>query len=493
MNPLKKLMGETVIYGFSTILGRFINWLLVPLYTRVLSPVDNGISTNLMGYVALLVVLLTYGTETGFFRFATKENKDKVFSTLLSSLLFTSTIFLILSFSFLPQIVNFLEIGNHPIYFVLLIVTIFIDVISTLPFALLRMEGKALRFGVIKFVNILINVGLNLFFYLLCPFLEKRGISVPFYQVDGGVVYIFVSYLIASTFTFLMLLPYIFRFKFIFSFSLLKEILNNSYPILIVSVAGIINLQGDKILMPKILGEGEASLAITGIYGASYKLALIMYIFTQGFRFAFEPFFFNYAKNNDSKKVYEDVLLYFTGFGLMIFLGVMYFLDLLKYFLDKEFFSGLVILPWVLMANLFQGIYYSLSLWYKLTDKTIYGAYMAIIGCVITIAGNVIFLPKIGFMASAYSVFACFLVMTIISFILGRHFYKINYDIPKIIFYFVICLLFYFVGRYIKFDNNLVTCLARLPLFVLFVYIFVRREMSFLLTKGFMYGLIHKK
>ena len=215
MNPLKKLMGETVIYGFSTILGRFINWLLVPLYTRVLSPVDNGISTNLMGYVALLVVLLTYGTETGFFRFATKENKDKVFSTLLSSLLFTSTIFLILSFSFLPQIVNFLEIGNHPIYFVLLIVTIFIDVISTLPFALLRMEGKALRFGVIKFVNILINVGLNLFFYLLCPFLEKRGISVPFYQVDGGVVYIFFYYLISYTFSFLMLLPYIFRFKFI--------------------------------------------------------------------------------------------------------------------------------------------------------------------------------------------------------------------------------------------------------------------------------------
>ena len=181
MNPLKKLMGETVIYGFSTILGRFINWLLVPLYTRVLSPVDNGIFTNLMGYVALLVVLLTYGTETGFFRFATKDNKDRVFSTLLTSLLFTSTLFLLLCFSFLPQIVSFLEVGNHPIYFVLLIVTIAIDVVSTLPFALLRMEGKALRFGVIKFVNILINVGLNLFFYLLCPFLEKKGISVPFY------------------------------------------------------------------------------------------------------------------------------------------------------------------------------------------------------------------------------------------------------------------------------------------------------------------------
>ena len=332
MNPLKKLMGETVIYGFSTILGRFINWLLVPLYTRVLSPVDNGIFTNLMGYVALLVVLLTYGTETGFFRFATKDNKDRVFSTLLTSLLFTSTLFLLLCFSFLPQIVSFLEVGNHPIYFVLLIVTIAIDVVSTLPFALLRMEGKALRFGVIKFVNIIINVGLNLFFYLLCPFLEKKGISVPFYQADGGVVYIFISYLVSSICTLVMLFPYIFRFKFVFSFSLLKDILKYSYPILIVSVAGMINLQGDKILMPKILGDGEEALAITGIYGASYKLALVMYIFTQGFRFAFEPFFFNYAKHSDSKKIYQDVLLYFTGFGLMIFLGVMYFLDVLKYF-----------------------------------------------------------------------------------------------------------------------------------------------------------------
>ena len=171
----------------------------------------------------------------------------------------------------------------------------------------------------------------------------------------------------------------------------------------------------------------------------------------------------------------------------------MYFLDILKYFLGPKYFSGLSILPWVLMANLFQGIYYSLSLWYKLTDKTIYGAYMAIIGCIITIGGNIIFLPRIGFMASAYSVFTCFLVMTVISFILGKHFYKINYDIPKILFYFAVCLLFYFVGSHIKFDGNFLTCLARLPLFLLFIYIFISREMRFLLTKEFIYKLIHKK
>lgn len=493
MNPLKKLMGETVIYGFTTIIGRFINWLLVPLYTRVLLPDEYGVIVHLMAYTSILMVLLTYGTETGFFRFATKEGRNRVFSTLLTSLTFTSLVFVIFCFSFLPQISNLLEVPDYPIYIALLAVTVAIDVLTSLPFALLRLDSRPIRFGIIKLVNIGINVGSNLFFLLLCPFLEKKGIYVPFYNPEGGVIYVFISYLIASVITLIMLLPYILKFKFVFSFSLLKDILKYSYPILIVSLAGIINLQGDKILMPLLLENKETSMAMTGIYGASYKLALVMYIFTQGFRFAFEPFFFNYSGNSDSKKIYEDVLLYFTGFGLMIFLGVMFNLDILKYFVKSNFFEGLPIVPWVLMANLFQGMYYSLSLWYKLTDKTIYGAYMAIIGCVITVVGNVVFLPRIGFMASAYSVFTCFLVMTILSFIWGRHFYKINYDIPKIIFYFVICLVFYFVGRMITFDSDLVTCLARLPLFVLFVYIFVRREMSFLLTKDFMYKLIHKK
>ena len=493
MNPIKKLMGETVIYGFSTILGRFINWLLVPLYTRVLSEADNGIFTNLMGYVALLVVLLTYGTETGFFRFATKDNKDRVFSTLLTSLTFTSTLFLVLCFSFLPGIANFVEMPGSEIYISLLAATVAIDVVSTLPFALLRLEGKALRFGTIKLINIGINVSLNLFFYLLCPYLEKRGIHVPFYDPEGGVVYIFISYLVASVLTLFMLLPYLARFRFVFFWSLLKDILKYSFPILIVSVAGMINLQGDKIMMPKILGEGEESWIATGIYGANYKLALVMYIFTQGFRFAFEPFFFNYAKNSDSKKVYADVLLYFTGFGLMVFLGVMYWLDLLKYFIPENYHEGLIILPIVLMANLFQGMYYSLSLWYKLTDKTIYGAVMAIVGCVITIGGNLLFLKPYGYIASAYSVFTCFLVMTIISFLLGRHFYKINYDVPKILFYFVVCLAFYFVGGQIELNSNLLTCLVRTPLLLLFVFIFVRREMRFLLTKQFIRGLVRKK
>lgn len=329
-----------------------------------------------------------------------------------------------------------------------MIITVSIDVISSIPFALLRLECRPIRFGIIKLLNIGINIGLNLFFLLLCPFLQQKGIAVPFYNPNGGIVYIFISYLIASVFTFIMLLPYMLKFRFYFSFGLLKCILKYSFPLLIVSLAGMINLQGDKIMMPKILGEvmsQEEALSMTGIYGANYKLALVMYIFTQGFRFAFEPFFFNYSKQEDSKKIYRDVFLYFTGFGLIIFLGMMYWIDIIKLFVRRpEYFAGIVIVPWVLMANLFQGMYYSLSLWYKLTDKTIYGAYMAIIGCIITLSMNIILLPRIGYLGSAYAVFTCFLVMCILSLIWGKKFYSIKYDLRKIIFYFLLTIVFIF-------------------------------------------------
>ena len=250
-------------------------------------------------------------------------------------------------------------------------------------------------------------------------------------------------------------------------------------------------------MMPKILGQvmsQEEALAMTGIYGANYKLALVMYIFTQGFRFAFEPFFFNYSKNEDSKKVYRQVFLYFTGFGLIIFLGVMYWIDIIKFFVRRpQYYAGIIIVPWVLLANLFQGMYYSLSLWYKLTDKTIYGAYMAIAGSVITVSMNFILLPRIGFMGSAYAVFTCFLVMCVLSLILGHRFYRIDYDIRKIIFYFLLAVVFYFAGRYITFDNPWVTCLARTPLLMVFVLIFLKREMKFLFTGNFIRKVFSKR
>lgn len=490
-------MGETVIYGFTTILGRFVNWLLVPMYAGIFAASEYGIVTYLMSYIALLMILLTYGTETGFFRFSKKESRNEVFSTLMVSLTATTLVFFILAFTFLDSIADWLEIANHKNYLVILIVTIGLDAISSIPFALLRQDGRPIRFGIVKLVNVGSNIALNLFFLLLCPYLYDKGIHVPFYDPEGGIIYIFIAYLIASIITFLMLLPYMRGFRFYFSAKLMKDIFKYSFPIFIVSLAGMINLQGAQSWMPKVLGETmppEQAMAMTGVYGANYKLALIMYIFTQGFKYAFEPFFFSYSKNEDCKKVYRDVFLYFTGFGLVIFLGTMYWMDVLKFFLRRpEYFAGIAIIPWVLMTNLFQGMYYSLSLWYKLTDKTIYGAYMSIIGCVITVVMNFILLPKIGYMGSAYAVFTCFLVMCILSLIWGHKFYRINYDLRKTIFYFLLAIVFYIAGNCIKFDNAWLTSIARMPLLILFILIFLRREMKFLFTKDFMNKIFHKK
>lgn len=497
MNPLKKLAGDTVIYGFTTILGRFINWLLVPLYAGIFPASEYGIVTNLMSYIAVLMVVLTYGTETGFFRFGTKDDINHVFSTLMSSLAATTLLFFVVAFSFLTDMSVFLDIPEHKNYLTLLILTIGIDAISSIPFALLRLQGRPIRFGIVKLVNVGVNIALNLFFLLLCPYLEAKGIHVPFYDPEGGILYIFVAYLVASIVTFLQLLPYMAKFRFYFSWSLLKSIMSYSFPIFIVSLAGIINLQGAQSWMPKLLSQSmdsKTALAMTGIYGANYKLALVMYIFTQGFRYAFEPFFFSYSKHSDSKKVYQDVFLYFTGFGLMIFLFIMYWVDVIKFFVrTPEYYSGIGILPWVLMANLFQGMYYSLSLWYKLTDKTMYGAYMSVIGCVITVVLNFTLLPRIGYMGSAYAVFCCFLAMCILSLIWGKKFYRISYDLKKIGFYFVVVLLFFFVGMRIEFDSVWWTCMARMPLFILFVSLFAYREMRFLFARNFMNRLLHKK
>lgn len=497
MNPLKKLAGDTIIYGFTTILGRFVNWLLVPLYAGIFPASEYGIVTNLMSYIALLMVILTYGTETGFFRFSTKDNSNKVFSTLMFSLTGTTLLFFIIAFSFLSGIADFLEIPDHKNYLTLLILTIGIDAISSIPFALLRLQGRPIRFGIVKLVNVGVNIAFNLFFLVLCPYLEKNGIHIPFYDPAGGIIYIFIAYLIASVVTFLMLLPYMSKFRFYFSWELLKDIMKYSFPIFIVSLAGMINLQGAQSWMPKVLGQvmsSQEAMAMTGIYGANYKLALIMYIFTQGFKYAFEPFFFSYSKHEDSKKVYQDVFLYFTGFGLIIFLGIMYWIDIIKYFVrTPEYYSGIIIVPWVLMANLFQGMYYSLSLWYKLTDKTMYGAYMSIIGCVITVSMNFILLPRIGYMGSAYAVFCCFLVMCILSLIWGKKFYKISYDLKKIAFYFLVALVFYFIGRYIRFENAWLTCIARMPLLFIFILLFLYREMKFIFSKDFIYKMFHKK
>lgn len=480
MNPLKKLAGETAIYGVSSIVGRFLNWLLFPVYTYIFAPDEYGIVANLMSYVALFLVLLTYGMETGYFRFANKEGKaDITFTTGFFSLSASTLVFWILIFVFLNPLADYLKISEHKEYILLLAATLGLDAITALPFARLRLQNRAFRYAGLKLINIFGNLGINLFFLVLCPWIHENFPNVPIETIwnpDIGVGYIFIAFCVASVINFLLLLPDLKSLQFKIDSGLLKEILSYSWPILIVSVCGQINLNLDKMLMPNLIPESMDPMYQTGIYGANYKLAVIMTLFIQAFRYAFEPFFFAQSKQENSKQVYADVLKYFTVFCLLIFLGVMFYIDIVKLLIKSNYHEGLSIVPYVLLGNLFFGVFFSLSLWYKLSDKTRYGAIMAIIGSIITIALNIILVPKIGYQGAAYAVFLCFGIMMVVSYILGQRHYPVPYDIKRILFYFIFAMILFAVGSQIRIENQWLKMLAKTPLLLAFIAVVIQKE-----------------
>ncbi|WP_282015731.1 oligosaccharide flippase family protein [Marinifilum flexuosum] len=480
MNPLKKLAGETAIYGVSSIVGRFLNWLLFPVYTYIFAPDEYGIVANLMSYVALFLVLLTYGMETGYFRFANKEGKAEItFTTGFLSLSASTLVFWLLIFVFLNPLADYLKISEHKEYILLLAATLGLDAITALPFAKLRLQNRAFRYAGLKLINIFVNVGINLFFLVLCPWIHEKFPNIPIESIwnpNIGVGYIFIAYCVASVINFLLLLPDLKSVKFKMDSSLLKEILSYSWPILIVSVCGQINLNLDKMLMPKLIPESMDPMYQTGIYGANYKLAVIMTLFIQAFRYAFEPFFFAQSKQENSKQVYADVLKYFTLFCLLIFLGVMFYIDIVKLLIKSNYHEGLSIVPYVLLGNLFFGVFFSLSLWYKLSDKTKYGAIMAIIGSVITIVLNIILVPKIGYQGAAYAVFLCFGIMMVVSYLLGQKHYPVPYDIKRILFYFILAMILFAVGSQIRIENQWLKMLAKTPLLLAFIAVVIQKE-----------------
>lgn len=492
MNPLKKLAGETAIYGVSTILGRLLNWLLVPLYTYIFLPEVYGVVTNLMAYVAFVLVLLTYGMETGFFRFATQEKyKNRVFATSMVSLAVTTGLFWLVIFLGINRIAGFLEILDHPEYIWLLALTVGMDALTAIPFARLRQEKRPFKFAGIKLINIGVNLGLNLFFLLLCPYLVKNYPQIPvdlIYDSQRGIGYIFIALFAGSLCNLLILLPEILKIKWVFDRLLLRKMLSYSFPILLVSIAGMININADKILMPKLIPADLDPMYQTGIYGANYKLAVIMTLFIQAFRFAFEPFFFAQAKQGQSRQVYADVLKYFVIFGILIFLGVMIYLDLVKYLIKEKYWEGLSIVPYVLLANLFLGIFFSLSLWYKLTDNTRYGAYIAIVGSVITLVLNFILVPQLGYIGAAYAALICFAIMVVISYALGQKYYPVPYDLKSIGLYFVVGLMLYVVSCWINTGGTWIDMLLRTPLLVAYIAVVVINEKLWLKIKGYLFN-----
>ena len=461
MNPLKKLASQTAIYGLSSVVGRLLNYLLVPLYTRYFLPEEYGVVTELYAYVAFLVIILTYGLETAFFRFSqTEKNNRIVYSTSLISLLFSSLLFIILMFLFSENIASSIGYANNQEYVKWFAIIIGLDAISSISFAKLRALNKATRFALIKLVNIFVNIGLNLFFIIYCPYaIENNLQSLNFvnsvYSPSIGVGYIFVANLFSSIVTILMLLPEMINSVWIFEKKLWKKMMIYASPLLIAGLAGITNETIDRILLKGLLPENINASKEIGLYGAFYKLSIIMILFIQTFRFAAEPFYFAQERALNSKKVYADVMKYFVIVISIIFLLVTTFYDFFINFLGSSYHDdrGFLVVSILLLANFFLGVYYNLSIWFKLTEKTIYGAYIAIFGAAITIILNYSLIPIIGFIGCAIATLACYLLMTVVSFYLGNKHFPVPYNYSRISMYFLLMVCIYLILYYTNFTT----------------------------------------
>ncbi len=456
MNPFRKLLGDTAIYGVSSIVGRFLNWWLVPYHTNIFNPDEYGVVSNLYSYVAFALILLTYGMETGFFRFASrKEGADRVYSTSMISLFSTTLLFLTVVWFFKDSLASAIRYGEHAEYLWWLALTVGIDVFTALPFARLRLQNRPIRFASIKMVNIFLNIGFNLFFLSFCPWFAKQDPGSWFsvlYNPSIGVGYVFVANLLASVSTLVLLGKEIAAVKLVFDKNILRLILGYSFPILVIGLAGMVNQNIDKILIPFLISEEKNPMFQLGIYGANYKLAVLMNMFIQAFRYAFEPFFFSRGSEGakEDPLIYATVMKYFILSGILIFLGMILYLDIIKFLIDSDYHEGLKVVPIILLAELFFGIFFSASIWFKLKDKTWYGAAIAITGACVTLALNFLLIPGLGYMGSAIAVLVCFFIMMVINYFWGQKYYPIPYDLRRIGLYVLAGSLVFLVSLFTR-------------------------------------------
>ena len=483
-NGMKTLAKETLFYGMGSVLPKLLSWMLSLYWAFALPRIsDIGVLTNFYAWVALLQVILTYGMETGFFRFANKDsNPQKVFTTSFISIATTTALFVAVSLLVLKP-VSFALGGTDfkPHYLLLLVLILGVDVIGTIPFANLRFKNRPIRFAMIKIINVFLTILFNLFFFLACPWLKaKYPDSFSWFDINRGVEYILISNLTASVIQFLMVSPEL-RLKFQFDGQLLRKMLKYSLPILILGIAGILNQTVDKIIFPKIYPDTENAFTELGIYGQNFKIAIIMVMFTQAFRYAFEPFIFARSKGDmEEKRAFSNATKYFIIFGLLIFLITTGFLDIVKFMIPPAYHVGLKVVPIVLLGELFFGIYFNLSLWYKLTDQTRWGAYMSIFGFVITILINVIFIPKYGYMACAWASFFANLSMMILSYLVGQKKFPIPYNLKSAVSFFTLSMILFgaITVSYIFIPNLWARLLISTIAVFVYIIVVVKKEMS---------------
>ena len=478
---MKSLAKDTVIYGGTNIAAKFVSWMLVVLYTYTLpNPAEYGVVTNLYAWTSLLIVALTYGMETGFFRFANKDtaNAKKVYGNTLISIGFTSLLFAIIILVFQQPIANTLGYRNHPEYIWMLGLSVAMDAFSCIPFVYLRFIKRPYVFAGMKLLYVGLNVVLNIFFLVLCPFLMKVAPSTIswFYLPDYGVGYIFISNIISTTIQTLILSKYIFQAEFKFDSQLLKQMLKYSYPLVFLGIAGIANQNLDKMIFP-FLQVGTKGGNDLGIYGAVSKLALVIMMFTQAFRFAYEPFVFAKHKDEDSSQTYSEAMKFFVILSFLIFLGMILYMDIIKYLVPSEYWVGLKVVPIILFSFIFQGIYFNLSIWYKLKDKNHYGAWFAAIGTLIVFVGNIIFVPRYSYWGSAWSAFAGYFIVMLLSYFFGQKFMPIDYHLKKLGIYLALTLVLFGISSFIETPYLIVNLALKTVLMAVFIVFFIKKDM----------------
>ena len=467
MANLKSLAKDTAIYGLSSIVGRFLNYLLVPLYTTALSVQSGGygVVTNIYAWVALILVLLTCGMETGFFRFANNGRDDpkRVYSTALLSVSIGSLAFLALGLLFLHPIAGWLHYGEHPSYVGMMMAVVAMDAIQSIPFAYLRYRRRPLRFAALKLLFIFLNIALNLIYYV---------------GLDGDDVgYAFLFNLVCTSTIMLCMWPELRGFAYVLDRALLRRMLHYCLPLLVLGVAGILNQVADKIIFPFVYPDKAEGIVQLGIYGAASKIAMIMAMLTQAFRYAYEPFVFGKSRDKDSREVYAQGMKYFIIFTLLAFLAVMFYLDILRYLIGRDYWEGLRVVPIVMAAEIFMGIYFNLSFWYKLIDETRWGAYFSLAGCGVLVVLNVLLIPRFGYMACAWAGFAGYGVAMLLSYFVGQRKYPIRYDLRSIGGYVLLAAVLYAAAVCVPVESFWLRMGWRTLLLLIFIAYLVKKDL----------------
>ena len=453
MSGIKKLAGQTIWYGVSSIFGRLLNYLLTPVLTAIFLEREYGKISILFTIAALLNIIYTYGMETSYFRFASTQPESKVYNTASTSIWFTTSIFTILLLLLVPPIAEFYELADHPEYITWIILIVGLDTLAVMPFAKLRFEGRPRKYALIRVLNIVINVGLVLFFYLLCkPAYESSPESFlgKLYDPSVGLGYVVLANLAASAITLVLLAKELFQFRLRLNPVFWKEMMSYSWPLIIVGFGGIINETIDRLMLLKLLpGSPGENFAESGIYSANYKLAILIVLFIQAFRLGAEPFFFKQSTGENAPRTYARVMKFFVIACCLCFLGVTMFLDIWKHFMSvnthPNYALGLKVVPILMLAKIFLGIYYNLSIWYKLKNKNLTGAAITLGGAAITVIFNWIFIPVWGYMACAIATLLCYGFMMVTSYVLGQKYYPIPYAWKKLLAYIVISVLLFLV------------------------------------------------